>query len=250
MYRAFRAPLHLIGQPTEIWARRIGPLSLQEEAAQQALEKGKRAESGPLRETRSSQLRTAPRLRRGAAAPSAELAEAARAPGQAAAGAAGASRTADASDAGDEPESEAAAADRTAAAASAADAGAAPATDAHATMAAAAAMAAAVTAAAATAGQLHAAAAADVFPVEEIERGKTDVRHFLFAENETLVRRDIVGLREVGAGQCGSGCASHQRKTQSGGTQRSDGTGFGRAFPLRSLLDLWHGRILREFLLG
>jgi hypothetical protein len=29
--------------------------------------------------------------------------------------------------------------------------------------------------------------------IEEIERGKTDVGHFLFAKNETLIGRNVVG---------------------------------------------------------
>src|ERR1700759_3432836 len=59
----------------------------------------------------------------------------------------------------------------------------------------------AVTTTAAAAGQLH--AAADVLPVEEIERGETDVGHFLFAENEALIGRGVVGLRHVGIGDRG-----------------------------------------------
>jgi hypothetical protein len=38
----------------------------------------------------------------------------------------------------------------------------------------------------ASAGQLH--AAANVFPVEDVERRETDVEHFLFAKNEALIR--------------------------------------------------------------
>jgi hypothetical protein len=86
-----------------------------------------------------------------------------------------------------------------------------------------------------------------VFPIEEMERGETDVDHFLFAKNEALIGRVIVGLRDTGSGYRGRGCCTHQRKTQSGGTQRLHG-GFGRAFLFRSLLDPWHGRILRKFL--
>ena len=45
---------------------------------------------------------------------------------------------------------------------------------------------AAMTAAApASAGELD--GAADVFPVEEMEGGETDVGHFLFTENEALI---------------------------------------------------------------
>jgi hypothetical protein len=81
-----------------------------------------------------------------------------------------------------------------------------------------------------------------------MERGETDVGHFLFAKNEALIGRGIVGLRDSGSGDRGCGCTTHQRKTQSGGTQHLHGAGFGCAFLLRSLLDPWHGRILRKFL--
>jgi len=59
-----------------------------------------------------------------------------------------------------------------------------------------------------------------VLLVEQMERGETDVRHFLFAKNEALIGRGIVGLRDISGGHRGCGCATHQRKTQSGGTQR------------------------------
>ena len=49
----------------------------------------------------------------------------------------------------------------------------------------------AATAATASAG-LH--AAANVFLIEEMERGETDVGHFLFAKNEALIGRGFVGL--------------------------------------------------------
>jgi hypothetical protein len=39
--------------------------------------------------------------------------------------------------------------------------------------------------AASTTGELY--AAANVFPIEEMERGETDVGHFLLAKNEALV---------------------------------------------------------------
>jgi hypothetical protein len=68
--------------------------------------------------------------------------------------------------------------------------------------------AAATSAAAATApttaaapGSLH--NAANVFPIEEMERGETDVGHFLFAKNEALIGRGIVRLRDTGSGHCG-----------------------------------------------
>jgi hypothetical protein len=71
-----------------------------------------------------------------------------------------------------------------------------------------------------------------------MERGETDVDHFLFAKNEALIGRGIVGLRDTGSGHRGCGCTTHQRKAQSGGTQHLHGGGFGCAFLLRSLLDL------------
>jgi hypothetical protein len=94
---------------------------------------------------------------------------------------------------------------------------------------------AATSAATASSGFLY--AAANVFPIEDIERGETDVGHFLFAKNEALIGRGIVRLRDTGGGHRGCGCTTHQRKTQSGGTQHLYGGGFGCAFLLRSLLD-------------
>jgi hypothetical protein len=89
-------------------------------------------------------------------------------------------------------------------------------------------------------GFLH--ASAHVFLIENIERGETDIDHFLFAENEALLRRGIVRLRDTGSGHRGCGCTTHQRKTQPGGTQHLHGGGFGCAFLLRSLLDPCHDR--------
>ena len=101
----------------------------------------------------------------------------------------------------------------------------------------------ATTTTASAARQLH--AAAKVLSIEEMERGQTDVGHFLFAKNEALIGRGIVRLRDTGSGYCGCGSTTRQRKTQSGGTEHLHGGGFGCAFLLRSLLDPWHGRILR-----
>jgi len=47
-------------------------------------------------------------------------------------------------------------------------------------------------------GQLHFAAGA--FLVEEMERGETDVGHFLFAKNEALIGRDVVSSRDISRG--------------------------------------------------
>jgi hypothetical protein len=104
------------------------------------------------------------------------------------------------------------------------------------------AMAATTASAASAAGQLY--AAAKVFPIEEMERGESDVLHFLFAKNEALIWRGIVRLRDIGSGHRGSRCATEQRKTQSDRTQPRHGGGLGRAFLPRSLLDPSHGRTL------
>jgi hypothetical protein len=153
-----------------------------------------------------------------------DLAQAAGAPGQAAAGAA------NATDAGHDRATAATTAPAAAAATPAASATAA-------------AMAAAM-AAAATAGKLQ-TAAPNVLPVEQMECREADVGHFLFAKNKALVGKVIVALRDVGSGQCRRRRTSHERETQSGGTQHG---GFARALLHQSLLDLWHGRILQKFL--
>jgi hypothetical protein len=90
-------------------------------------------------------------------------------------------------------------------------------------------------------------ASADVFPIEDIERGETDVDHFLVAKNEALIGRGIARLRDTDSGHRGRGCTTRQRKTQSGGTEHLHSGGFGSAFLLRSLLDPRHGRVLRIF---
>ena len=77
-----------------------------------------------------------------------------------------------------------------------------------------------------------------------MERGETDVLHFLFAKDEALIGRGIIRLRDISSGHRGSRCATEQRKTQSGRAQHRHGGGLGRAFLPRSLLDPWHGRIL------
>jgi hypothetical protein len=51
-----------------------------------------------------------------------------------------------------------------------------------------------------------------------MERGETDVGHFLFAKKEALIGRRIVRLRDTGSGHRGCGRITRQRKTQSGGT--------------------------------
>lgn len=161
------------------------------------------------------------------------LTQAANAPGQAAAGAAD---TAHAANDPDPAATESAAASTP---------GATVTTGTAAAAAASVAATAAMATAAASAGHLH-AATANVFPVEEIERSKADVGHFLLAENEAMVGEAIVGLRDIGTRHRRCGCAAHQRKTQSGGTQCADGSGFARAFCCRSLLDPWHDRVLQN----
>ena len=78
-------------------------------------------------------------------------------------------------------------------------------------------------------GELLHVAAID-FLIGEIERGETDVGHFLFAKNEALIGRDVVRLREISSGYRVRGCAAPQRKSQSGCTEcRCGGGGFGCA---------------------
>jgi hypothetical protein len=107
--------------------------------------------------------------------------------------------------------------------------------------------AAATSSAATTTTSAAAAAARDlreaggaVFPVEEVECSKTNVRYFLFAENEALIGDGVRRLRNVSRGNSGCGCASRQRKTQSGGTQGRHPSGFGQTLPLRNLLHTGH----------
>jgi hypothetical protein len=83
------------------------------------------------------------------------------------------------------------------------------------------------------------------FLVEEMERGKTDVGHFLFAKNEALIGQDVLRLQEISSGYRVRGCAPPQRKSQSGCTECRCGDDFGCARVLRSLLHPGHGRILR-----
>jgi hypothetical protein len=77
-----------------------------------------------------------------------------------------------------------------------------------------------------------------------MERGETDVGHFLFAKNEALIGRNVAGLRDISRGQRVCGCAPRKRKTQSGRTESRYGSGLGLARRLRSLLHAWHGHIL------
>jgi hypothetical protein len=178
-----------------------------------------------------------------------DLAQAARSPGQAAACATRAARTTHAATDPDSTESAATAPATTSAAKEPATAATSAAAAPAATPAAAApTTTSAAAATAASAGDLHAAAGA--FPIEEMERGEADVSHFLFAKNEALIGRGVIRLRDIGSWHRGCGCATDQRKTQSGGTKCHHGGGFGCALLLRSLLHSWHGRILRKFVKG
>jgi hypothetical protein len=82
----------------------------------------------------------------------------------------------------------------------------------------------AATAATATAASTATATARDLgeagdaaFLVEQVECSQTDVGYFLFAQNEALIGCGVQRLGNVGIYNRGCGCASHQRKTQSGG---------------------------------
>jgi hypothetical protein len=96
-----------------------------------------------------------------------------------------------------------------------------------------AAAAAATTATAAPSHLLHAALA--ILLVEEMEGRKAHIGNFFLAKHEALISDGIERLRSIGCRQCGCGCAPHQRKAQSSGTQSRHGGGFGDALPLRSL---------------
>jgi hypothetical protein len=79
-----------------------------------------------------------------------------------------------------------------------------------------------------------------VFLVEEVECSETHVRYFLFAKHEALIGCGVQRLRNVRSGNSRCGCASRQRKTQSGGTQGRHASGFGQTLPLRNLLHSGH----------
>ena len=91
-------------------------------------------------------------------------------------------------------------------------------------------------------GQFHFVARG--FLIEEIERGETDVGHFLFAKDEALIGQDVVRLRTHGSLYRGCGRAPRQRKTQSGRTECRQGGSLVCASALRSLLHPWHHHIL------
>jgi len=86
-------------------------------------------------------------------------------------------------------------------------------------------------------------AAANVFLVEQMERCETDIGDFFIAESDCLSRCIVRLLLHVRGRHGRCGCASHQRESQSGRTQRRH-RGLGHTLPLRSLLHPWHSSIL------
>lgn len=147
---------------------------------------------------------------------SSDLAQAARSPGAAVPAAHCASHASDHAHAGTEPDPTKSATAAATATTEATATTAANKSDPAAATAEAAATSAATTAstaatASASTGQLQ--TAADVFPIENIKRGEADVGHFLFAKNEALIGRVIVGLRDVRSGDRRCRCITHQRKT-------------------------------------
>jgi hypothetical protein len=91
--------------------------------------------------------------------------------------------------------------------------------------------------------ELH--AAAEVFTIDEMEGGEADVGKFFFTERHYLARREVRPWLNVRRRYGCCRCASRQRESQSGGSQRRHG-GFGYAL-LRSFLHPLHGRILQKF---
>ena len=91
-------------------------------------------------------------------------------------------------------------------------------------------------------GQLH--VAANVFVIEEMEGGETHVGHFLFAKDEALIGRDVVGLRAHGSRYRGCGCAPRQRKTEA--RHGRHGNAVGCAPLLRGVTWTCHGRNLLQ----
>jgi len=54
--------------------------------------------------------------------------------------------------------------------------------------------------------------AADIFLIEQMERGETDVGHLLFVKNGALLGPVVVSLRHISSGHRRCGCAPSQRK--------------------------------------
>jgi hypothetical protein len=87
-------------------------------------------------------------------------------------------------------------------------------------------------------------AAANVFLVEEMERGQADVGDFLVAERDGLGRHVVRRLLQIRRRHRRCRCASHQRQSQSRGPQGRC-SGFRHTLRLRSLLHSSHSRILQ-----
>jgi hypothetical protein len=87
--------------------------------------------------------------------------------------------------------------------------------------------------------------AAGILPVEQLERGETDVGHLLVVEKEVLIGQGVVGLRDIRRGRRGRGCAPRQRKPQSGGPQRRRGGSLTHAVVFHSLRRPCHGHFLQ-----
>ena len=102
----------------------------------------------------------------------------------------------------------------------------------------------ATAASAASARQLH-ACDGDIFVVEETEGGEADVGKFLFTERDYHAGCEIRPLLDIAGryGRCR--CASRQRKSQSGSSERRYG-GSGYSLLFRSLLQARHNRILQR----
>ena len=78
-----------------------------------------------------------------------------------------------------------------------------------------------------------------------MEGGEADVGELFFAERDHLAGREVRPLLNI-AGRCDRcRCASRQRKSQSGSSQRRYG-GFDDSLLFRSLLHPRHGRILQR----
>jgi len=103
---------------------------------------------------------------------------------------------------------------------------------------------AASTPAAASPRSLHGVAC--VFLVEEMEGREADIGDFFFTERDRVAWHKVQFLRGVRGRHCGSGCASHEPKSQSGGTQRGR-SDLCQTLPLRSLLHPSHRRILHTW---
>ena len=103
--------------------------------------------------------------------------------------------------------------------------------------------AAAATATTTSPRKLH--AVAKVFTIDEMEGREADVCEFFFTESHHLARREVRPWLNVARRYGCCRCASRQRKSQSGRSQRRYG-GFCYSLLFRSLLHPLHGRILQH----